>query len=88
MNPAQFFIILALRLYRNFLSPAKAVIFGPVGRCRFYPNCSCYAMQAVRHHGAVEGTWLALKRFARCHPWGGAGDDPVPGPINCHSHGS
>ncbi len=50
----------------------------PAGGCRFHPNCSAYAMDAVESHGAVRGGWLALKRIVRCHPWGRAGLDPVP----------
>ena len=46
--------------------------------CRFEPTCSEYAIEAVRVHG-LRGLWLALRRIARCHPWGGYGWDPVPG---------
>jgi hypothetical protein len=46
--------------------------------CRFLPTCSEYAQVAIRRHGAARGTLLALKRVARCHPWGGSGFDPVP----------
>jgi uncharacterized protein len=46
--------------------------------CRFYPSCSHYAAEAVTQHGAVHGSWLALRRVLRCHPWGGGGYDPVP----------
>lgn len=46
--------------------------------CRYYPSCSHYAVGAVRKHGAIKGSWLALKRLLRCHPWGGSGYDPVP----------
>ena len=60
MNPAQFFIILALRLYRGFLSPLKTLIFGPLCRCRYSPSCSGYAAEAVARHGAAAGSWLAL----------------------------
>ncbi|MHC1768295.1 MAG: membrane protein insertion efficiency factor YidD [Verrucomicrobiia bacterium] len=67
-----------IRIYRWVLSPAKAALFGPVGRCRFSPSCSEYALEAVRRHGAWGGGWLAVKRLARCHPWGGCGLDPVP----------
>lgn len=48
------------------------------GRCRFYPSCSQYCLDALREHGAVRGSWLAVGRLARCHPWGGSGVDPVP----------
>jgi len=46
--------------------------------CRFYPSCSHYAAEAVTRHGPGQGTWLALRRVLRCHPWGGGGYDPVP----------
>ena len=47
--------------------------------CRFLPTCSSYALDALERHGAVRGSWLALLRLGRCHPWGGHGLDPVPG---------
>ena len=47
-------------------------------RCRFYPSCSQYALEALGTHGAGRGTWLAVKRVGRCHPWHGGGLDPVP----------
>jgi len=71
-------LLLAVRFYRYALSPAKNVLFGPFGHCRFQPSCSEYAMQALRAHGALKGSWLAAKRLARCHPWGAFGADPVP----------
>ncbi|MGD8287595.1 MAG: membrane protein insertion efficiency factor YidD [Gemmatimonadota bacterium] len=46
--------------------------------CRFTPTCSSYAVKAIERHGAFRGSWLAMKRIARCHPWGGFGYDPVP----------
>jgi len=46
--------------------------------CRYLPTCSEYAREALQAHGAGKGAWLALKRLARCHPWGGSGYDPVP----------
>ena len=46
--------------------------------CRFYPSCSHYAAEAVALHGPGHGTWLALRRLLRCHPWGSSGYDPVP----------
>lgn len=48
------------------------------GQCRFLPSCSEYARQAVLAHGPWRGGWLAVKRLARCQPWGGCGIDPVP----------
>jgi len=46
--------------------------------CRFTPSCSAYAIEALRRYGATKGAWLAARRIARCHPWGGHGHDPVP----------
>lgn len=46
--------------------------------CRYYPSCSHYAAEAVALHGPWHGSWLALRRLLRCHPWGGSGYDPVP----------
>jgi len=71
-------LILGVRLYRWTLSPAKAFLFGPACGCRFEPSCSAYAIEALHTHGALAGSWLALKRICRCHPWGGCGQDPVP----------
>lgn len=48
--------------------------------CRYHPSCSHYAITALRRYGAIKGSWLALKRLLRCHPWGGSGFDPVPQP--------
>lgn len=87
MNVAQHLIIFGLRIYRWVLSPAKTFLFGPLGQCRFHPSCSAYALEAVARHGAVAGSWLALKRICRCHPWGGCGEDAVPAQLGgkrCH----
>lgn len=65
-------LITALRFYKRFISP----LLGP--RCRFVPSCSEYAMQAIAGHGAVRGSWLALRRLGRCHPFHPGGVDPVP----------
>jgi len=46
--------------------------------CRYQPSCSAYAIAALSRYGALRGSWLALKRLLRCHPWGGSGYDPVP----------
>jgi uncharacterized protein len=61
-----------IRLYQWTVSP----LLGP--RCRFYPSCSQYALEALLRFGALEGGWLAAKRLARCHPWHPGGYDPVP----------
>jgi putative membrane protein insertion efficiency factor len=61
-----------LRAYQLTISP----LMGP--RCRFHPSCSNYALEALQTHGAARGSWLALKRIGRCHPWNAGGHDPVP----------
>ena len=74
-------LLTVLRFYR-YLSPLKMLLPVPPltgGCCRFYPTCSCYAHEAVEKHGAARGTWLAVKRLARCHPFCEGGVDPVPG---------
>ena len=65
-------LMLPIRFYRKFISP-----FTPPS-CRFTPTCSEYAIEAISKHGPFKGTWLAIKRVLRCHPWGGSGYDPVP----------
>ncbi|MEJ2106050.1 MAG: membrane protein insertion efficiency factor YidD [Acidiferrobacteraceae bacterium] len=65
-------LIFLLRLYQLGISP----LLGP--RCRFYPSCSAYAMEAVQEHGAAHGSWLALRRVCKCHPLHPGGYDPVP----------
>jgi len=47
-------------------------------RCRYHPSCSAYALEALEVHGAAKGSWLAVKRIGRCHPWHDGGLDPVP----------
>lgn len=63
-----------LKLYRLLISP----LYGQV--CRYYPSCSAYALEAVEVHGSVRGSWLAVRRVARCHPWAAGGVDKVPPP--------
>ena len=67
-----------IRLYQCTLSPLLALLCGPDCGCRFTPTCSRYFLEAVETHGVRHGSWLGLKRLARCQPWGGAGYDPVP----------
>lgn len=62
-----------IRVYQRTLSP----LLGP--RCRFYPSCSQYTLEAVGIHGVAYGLWLGLRRLARCHPLHPGGVDPVPG---------
>lgn len=88
MNIAQHILLLAVRLYRWVVSPAKQFVLGPAAHCRFTPSCSEYALEAVQHHGAARGTLLAAGRLCRCHPWGGCGFDPVPGGAGVSPAGS
>ena len=55
-------------------------IFSPIlgRRCRYLPTCSEYAIVAIDGHGAIAGSWMAIKRVGRCHPWHEGGYDPVP----------
>lgn len=72
MSPAGWILVGLLRAYRAVLSP----IVGPA--CRFEPTCSRYAEEAVRRHGAMRGSALAVKRLLRCRPGAPGGYDPVP----------
>ncbi len=66
--------VIPIRIYQIFLSPVLP------NSCRFLPTCSAYAVEAIMTHGILRGSWLALRRLSRCHPWGGSGYDPVPPP--------
>ncbi len=61
-----------VKLYQWCLSPFLGQ------HCRFYPSCSSYAIQALSKHGALKGSYLAVRRLGRCHPWCEGGHDPVP----------
>jgi putative membrane protein insertion efficiency factor len=65
-------LVLLLRGYQLLLSPMLGQ------RCRFYPSCSHYAIEAITLHGAARGGWLTLRRLGKCHPWHEGGLDPVP----------
>jgi hypothetical protein len=67
-----------IRAYQYTISPVFSFLAGPGSGCRFTPTCSQYFLEAVETFGVVRGTWMGLKRLARCHPWGGQGFDPVP----------
>ena len=68
------FLTSTIRLYQQVISPWT------LASCRFTPTCSVYALEAIERYGAGRGSWFALKRIARCHPWGGRGYDPIPLP--------
>jgi uncharacterized protein len=61
-----------IRGYQKLLSPLLG------NRCRFHPTCSSYALEAIDRFGALKGSYLALRRIGRCHPWHAGGVDPVP----------
>jgi len=72
MSPAAHILRGLVQVYRWALSPLLG------SNCRYQPTCSAYAVEAIEAHGALRGGWIALKRVARCHPWGASGYDPVP----------
>ena len=75
MNPITWVFRALIKGYQWIISPILP------GSCRFYPTCSSYALDALNIHGPLKGSWLGLKRIARCHPWNDGGIDPVP-----HAH--
>ena len=66
------FVLLLIRAYQLIASPLLG------NRCRFHPSCSDYAIEALRRHGLLKGSWLAVRRIGSCHPWHDGGFDPVP----------
>jgi uncharacterized protein len=70
-------LLILIRGYRRYISP----LFPP--SCRFQPTCSQYAVEAIERFGAIQGSWLAIKRILRCHPFQPGGYDPVP---QCQNH--
>lgn len=75
-------LVWILRGYQILLSPMLGQ------RCRFYPTCSNYAIEALRTHGAARGTLLAARRVCKCHPWNEGGVDLVPPPPPLEKHSS
>lgn len=73
-------LIILIRVYRYAISPFLG------NHCRFYPSCSSYAETALRRHGFFKGSWLTLRRLARCHPFHPGGVDPVPDHPTSHRH--
>lgn len=70
--PVRWSLVALVKLYQKTLSPLVPF------RCRFYPSCSHYFIEAVQVHGAIRGSWLGLWRIARCQPFCCGGFDPVP----------
>ena len=65
-------LVLGVRAYQVAIGP----LLPP--SCRYYPSCSAYAVEALERHGAARGSWLAVRRILRCHPFRPGGYDPVP----------
>lgn len=71
---AIFPLVVLVKFYQYCISP-----YTPAS-CRYTPTCSAYALEALRKHGLLRGTWLTARRLSKCHPWGSHGYDPVPDP--------
>ena len=65
-------VIGMIKIYQKVISPLTPP------SCRFYPTCSHYGIEAVEKHGALKGSWLAVRRISKCHPFHEGGFDPVP----------
>lgn len=64
-------LISLIHFYQIFISPLLG------NNCRYYPTCSQYAIEAIEKKGVIKGSWMAVKRICRCHPWHDGGYDPV-----------
>ncbi|WP_169567314.1 membrane protein insertion efficiency factor YidD [Sneathiella limimaris] len=71
-NFLTFLFKVPIKVYQYAISPYLPA------NCRYQPTCSAYAIEALNVHGPFLGSWYAIRRLARCHPWGGSGYDPVP----------
>ena len=78
LNLISFFLLVPIFFYRWFISPLLPAT------CRYQPTCSIYAIEAIKLYGPLQGTVLAVKRIASCHPWGGHGYRPIPEDLNCN----
>ncbi len=67
-----FILIIPIKIYQHVISPMLGA------SCRYTPTCSTYSIQALKKHGPIKGSYLAIKRILSCNPWGGHGHDPVP----------
>ena len=74
-------LILLIRFYQKFISPMFPA------KCRFYPTCSQYTLEAIKEHGTIKGTYLGIRRILKCHPFHEGGYDPVPKKENKNSEG-
>ena len=74
-------LILLIRFYQKFISPMFPA------KCRFYPTCSQYTLEAIKEYGAMKGTYLGIKRILKCHPFHEGGYDPIPKRENKNSEG-
>ena len=71
VNLIKTFMISLIRFYQLCISPLLG------NNCRYYPTCSQYAIEAIEKKGIIRGSWMAVKRICRCHPWHAGGYDPV-----------
>ncbi len=67
-----FVLIIPIKIYQFSISPMLSA------SCRYTPTCSAYSIQALKKHGPIKGSYLAIKRILSCNPWGGHGHDPIP----------
>ncbi len=72
-------LIFPIRVYQYAISPLLGA------NCRYSPTCSAYTVEAIQEWGPIKGTWMGIKRFSTCHPWGGHGYDPVPKKSDSHA---